>query len=206
MNELIENKKCFYSNFSQNILDKNNVSFYYCHKSAKKILYDNLKSINFYSIQFDYTFELTKEELFYLKGDYIYINILFSDSEKSHWTMGQIFTTKYQFIYNTNLKQIGFYNTINLGVNEDKKDRKTSFLVVILFALCIFIFTILGIFIGKKIFWWRRKVIVNELIEELNYEYKIENNEIKSNITESKYKSIGNKNNLLFEMKNKFSE
>ena len=120
--------------------------------------------------------------------------------------MGQIFTTKYQFIYNTNLKQIGFYNTINLGVNEDKKDRKTSFLVVILFALCIFIFTILGIFIGKKIFWWRRKVIVNELIEELNYEYKIENNEIKSNITESKYKSIGNKNNLLFEMKNKFSE
>ena len=207
MDKLIEDKKCFYSDFSQNIYDKNNISFYYCHKSAQKILFENLKSINFYSSQFDYTFTLTNEELFYFKDDYIYLNILFNNYEIYYWTMGQIFTTKYQFIFNTNIKQIGFYTKVNIEKQEKKRAGNNNFLVTFFLSICIFIFTFLGIFIGKKLFSWRRKIIANELIEELNYEYRIENNEIKPNIIESKYKSIGNKkNNLLFEMKNKFSE
>ena len=34
------------------------------------------------------------------------------------------------------------------------------------------IFTIVGLVLGKKIFGWRRKIIANELTDELDYEYK----------------------------------
>lgn len=207
LDKLTEDKKCFYSNFSQNICDKNNISFYYCHKSAQKILFDNLKSINFYSSQFDYTFSLTNEELFYFKDDYIYLNILFNNYEQNYWTLGQIFTTKYQFIFNTNIKQIGFYTKVKVENPENKRAGNNNFLFILVLGICIFIFTFLGIFVGRNLFSWRRKIIANELIEELNYEYKIENNKIKPNIIESKYKSkVTKKNNLLFEMKNKFNE
>ena len=214
MDKLIDDKKCFLSNFSQNLHGIYNISFYYCQKSVKNVLYENLKSIKFYSIKLDYIFELTNVELFYIKDNYIYLNILFSQLEYNYWTMGQLFTIKYNFIFNTNQKQIGFYTKIkndqindkNNNKNNNKNNESNNVLVVISFIACIFIFTCLGIYIGRKIFGWRRKVIANELIEELNYEYKIENNTVKPNIIESKYKSIGNKDNLFFEMKNKSSE
>ena len=210
MKKLIDEKKCFYSNFSQNIISVCNISFYYCKKSTKDILYNNLQSIKFYSMELYYDFELTKEELFYIKDDYIYLNILFSDIDDNYWTMGQIFTTKYNFVFNTNQKKIGFYKKKELNINtsndNESNDINTSIFVICI-IICIIFFICLGIFIGRLIFSWSRKKIVNDLIEELDYEYKIENDTVKPNMVESKYKSIGNKDkNLFFEMKNKFSE
>lgn len=210
MNKLIEENKCFYSNFSQNIHGISNISFYYCKIITKNILYENLNNIKFYSMELDYTFELTKDELFYIKDDYIYLNIIFDENENIYWTLGQIFTTKYSFVFNTDQKQIGFYKNINIKNNNDNNDisnNNYNLQIIICFIVCILFFVCLGIFLGRKIFGWRRKIIANELIEELDYEYKIENNEIKHNVLESKYKSIGNKNkNLFFEMKNKYTE
>ena len=210
MDELIDEKKCFCSYFEQNINGNQNLTFYYCDKSAKNILYKNLSSIKFYSQNLDYTFELTKEELFYIKDEYIYFNILFSEHENTFWLMGQIFTTKYHFVFNTDQKQIGLYTKVNIDKTNDKVTEKNSYniLIIIVFIICIIIFICIGIFIGRKIFGWNRKVIANEIIEELDYEYKIgKNNDIEPNIKESKYKSIGNKDkNLFFEMKNKVSE
>ena len=124
--------------------------------------------------------------------------------------MGQIFTTKYHFVFNTDQKQIGLYTKVNIDKTNDKVTEKNSYniLIIIVFIICIIIFICIGIFIGRKIFGWNRKVIANEIIEELDYEYKIgKNNDIEPNIKESKYKSIGNKDkNLFFEMKNKVSE
>ena len=210
MDQFIYEKQCYFSNFSQNIYGKNNISFYYCKKTMKNKLYENLNNIKFYSMKFEYAFQLDKEELFYIKDDYIYLNILFSEEENTYWTMGQIFTIKYNFAFETNQKQICLYKKIN-NSNIKKDDNinsiKSQFLVIIIFIICILIFTWLGIIIGRKIFGWRRKLIANEIIEELNYEYRIENNEVKSNNIQSKYKTIGNKDkNLFFEMKNKTFE
>ena len=153
MNKLISEKNCFYSNFSQNILSTSNISFYYCKISTKNILYENLNSIKFYSMQFNYSFELRKEELFFIKDDYIYLNILFSDIENNYWTMVQIFTTKYNFVFNTNQKQIGFYKINDLKVNKanDNESNINNNIVIICFIICIIIFVCLGIFIGRKI-------------------------------------------------------
>ena len=206
MDELIENQACFYSSFPQNINGNNDLHFYYCKKSIKDILYKNLNSIKFLSLNLDYTFELNKEELYYIKDNFIFLNILFSDLELTHWTMGQVFTTKYNFVFNTDQKTIGFYKNENIIINDSNSNN--GYIVVICFFICILVFTFLGVYIGKKIFRWNRKIIKNELIEELDYEYKVDkNNNIEQNIKQSNYKSIGkNKKTLYFEMKTKISE
>ena len=65
MEQLVSDKKCFTGTFSQNIYSYDNLLFYYSDKSPKDILYNNLPSINFVSKDLKYTFQLTKEELFY---------------------------------------------------------------------------------------------------------------------------------------------
>ena len=200
LEELIEQKKCFSGSFPQNINGlKNSIIFYYCEKTVKNILYEKLKNIKFYSSKLEYVFELTNEELFYIKDDYIYLNIVFKNIDENCWTMGQIFTTKYNFVFNTDKKQIGLYKSIN----NDKvynKSNKNNIVIIFCFTICILICICLGIIIARKIFGLNRKIIANELIEELNYEYKIENNTVKPNLNRNK--NDVNKE-YIFEMKNK---
>ena len=214
LNKLLEEKKCFYSNFSQNIYTDNNMTFYYCYTSVKNILYENLPFIRFVSISLDYTFEITKDELFYIKNDFIYFNILFCEKEFNFWLLGQMFTTKYNFVFNTDSKQIGIYKNVkqepkkDININNNNINKNNNnFLIIFIIILC-FCFTCLGLIIGKKIFGLKRKIIVNELIEEQNYEYKSNNNKnMNLNIEESYYKPIGRNNkNTVIEMKKKFSE
>ena len=210
MNGLLDEKKCFKSNFSQNIYTNYNMTFYYCHKSAKDILYKKIPAIKMFSFDLSYIFELTKEEIFYIKGDYIYLNIIFCTKEFNYWIMGQMFTTKYNFVFNTNKKQIGFYQKVNdnfknENVNNNIKEKKDGLLIHTLVIVAI-IFTCVGLFIGRKIFGLKRKIIVNELIEEQNYEYRA-SGKINSNVLESSYKPIGKYNNKsIFEMTKKYNE
>ena len=207
MNKLIEEKKCFYTKFPQDITLLYNMTFYYCNKSAKNILYESIPAIKFFSFELSYIFELTKEELFYIKDDYIYFNVIFSENSFNYWMMGQIFTTKYNFVFNSDTKQIGFYYKENMIPNQNKeiltKKNNNNFFIIITIIIAI-IFMCFGLIIGRKIFGLKRKIIVNELIEEQNYEYKSHNNNIKSKDIENNYKPIGNQKNGIFEMTKKF--
>ena len=203
IDSLIEEKKCFLSNFSQNIYTSLNMSFYYCYKYVKDILYDKISFIKFFSFELSYIFELTKEELFYIKDDYIYFNILFCEKEFNYWLMGQIFTTKYNFVFNTDKKQIGFYKKNNniISNKQEKENNKALISFIIIFAI---IFMCLGLILGKKIVGIKRKHLINELIEEQNYEYRAHNNVISSNDKGSNYKARENKKKNIFEMYNNF--
>ena len=188
MDELVKEGKCFSSSFSQNLYSDNNLTFYYCNKSVKNILYEKLPNLKFSSVELDYVFELTKEDLFHEKGDYIYFMILFTKFESNTlWIMGQIFLSKYNFVFNSDKKQIGFYKKVNKGENkEDKNDKenkeiynntkKNNFpnkLIIVFIILGVaLVFSLIGVAVGKKIFGWRRKIIANELTDELDYEYK----------------------------------
>ena len=206
LNRLVEEKKCFLDKFPQNIYTFYNMTFYYCDISTKDFLYSNIPSIKFFSFDLSYIFELTKEELFYIKDNYIYFNILFCQNSFNFWIMGQLFTTKYNFVFNTDNKRIGFYHSINSGIpkNSQKPIKKKNNNVLIVFMIIIAVlFTCIGLFLGRKIFGLRRKIIVNELIEEQNYEYKT-HNKINSNEIESNYKPIGKNKEGFFEMTKKF--
>jgi hypothetical protein len=207
LNKLIKEQKCFENNFTQDFYIPNIMIFFYCDKSTKDILISSLNSIRFFSMDLDYTFELTYNDLFYIKDNYIYLNAIFSTKEYGFWILGQMFLTKYKFVFNPDKKEIGFYNMNNLNKDKDRKNlsynKSNKFMSVFLIILLSISFTCVGLLIGRKIYGMRRKIIVNELIEEQNYEYresKFGSNDIKSN-----YKQIGNNNNF-FEMTKKFSD
>ena len=188
MDELVAQNKCFTSNFSQDIYSYNNLTFYYCLKSVKDILYKKIPSIKFSSVKLSYIFEITKEELFYEKGDYIYFNILFTKFESNtYWIMGQIFTSKYHFFFNSDTRQIGFYK--NNGIS--------NLVIIILVAIGIaLIFLFIGLILGKKIFGWRRKIIANELTDELDYEYRTkDNDDLKPDDNNNSQNTFGINNN-----------
>ena len=209
LNKLLEKKKCFYSNFSQSIYTEYNMTFYYCDKTSKNILFENLPNVKFNSKDLDYTFELTKEEIFYVKDNFIYLNILFCEKEFNFWLMGQMFTTKYNFIFNADSKQIGLYkNFINSSYENEIINKKSNKFLNIIFIILLAIgFTCAGLLIGRKIFGLKRKIIVNELIEEQNYEYKSYDNNFQLNSNKSINKQDRNDNkNIILEMTKKFSE
>ena len=92
--------------------------------------------------------------------------------------MGKPFTLKYQFVFNSDNKQIGFYNP-NYNKHEKSKDmisKKYIFILVII-VLCV-IFTVLGIILGKKIYGIKRKKKANELIDDFEYNSSGDKNNI----------------------------
>ena len=62
-------------------------------------------------------------------------------------------------------------------------------------------FIYVGLIIGRKLFGPKRKIIVNELTDELNYEYKSYSTNKNDNIKASNYKPIEGKNSTIIEMK-----
>ena len=181
LQKLIDEKKCFSGTFSQNIYSDSDLIFYYCDKSVKDTLYENLPGINFESKQLNYTFELTKEELFYIKDDYIYFMVLFMKSYYNNWVIGQILTSKYHFVFNTDQRQIGFYEQVNIV--DDNSINVNSNNVSIYLTFTAVIFTVIGIVIGiiigiKYCAKKQRKKRANELLDNNEYNYNNNNGNI----------------------------
>ena len=197
LQELIDANKCFNGTFSQNIYfsiySADDLIFYYCEKSVQNILYENLPSIKF--IKNDFTFELNKEELFYIKGDYIYFMVLFlkdyhiteNINHNYNFFVGQIFTSKYHFVFHTDTGRISYYKKVNIINEEDEtnkndnvegKDNKKIWTFIVSTALVfVVIGIIIGIVIGIKFIKKRRAKRAEELVDE-DYDYtpKNENN------------------------------
>jgi len=172
LQKLIDEKKCFSGSFSQNIYSDSDLLFYYCDKSVKDILYENIPGINFESKQLKYTFKLTKEELFYIKDDYIYFMVLFTKSYYNNWIIGQMLTSKYHFVFNTDQRQIGFYEQVNIvddsliNVNSSNIWAYLTFTALLFIAIGIVIGIVIGIkYCGKK----QRKKRANELLDSNEY-------------------------------------
>ena len=179
MDQLIEEKKCFTGTFSQNIYSYDELLFYYCDKSTQDILYENLPNINFESNKLKKTFQLTKEELFYTKGNYIYFMILFLPEQYNSWILGQIFTSKYHFVFHTDKSLIGYYDSVNIPEENiiDFKKKSHVWIAILITALSFTaIGIIVGIIIGVK-FWSNKKRSKKaaELMDD-DYEYSPKKN------------------------------
>ena len=195
LDELIENKKCFRGKFTQNLFSYDDINFFYCDISVENILIQNLSGIKFYSKDFDYTFELTKDELYYKKGKYIYLTVLYFNHLYNDWIVGQMFTSKYNFVFNTDTREIGFYKKVNNVIHNDNTDNNNNsdgnslingenkikmLTIIIIISSCILIIGIvIGLVIGIKFLKNKRKKRADELIDD-EYEYtsKTEDNNI----------------------------
>ena len=129
---------------------------------------------------FETTFNLTYKDLFIVdKKSKKYIFLIFTKDYLSDWVLGTPFLRKYQFVFNNDLKTIGYYKQIdyNEGNNEDEylkemnkhKTVKTVF-IFILIIIFSFLLIFFGMLIQRKYFNKNRKIRANELEENFSYE------------------------------------
>ena len=139
-----------------------------CDKS-KSFDINSFPTLYFYHRIFNYTFELTKENLFLEKNNKYIFLIFFSEFENHYFTLGKIFIRKYLFIFNIDSKTIGFYNKrLENAFNE--REGSVSLFNKLMGIFIILIACFIGFFLAKKIYEQARKRRLNEIIEQ--YEYK----------------------------------
>ena len=140
----------------------------------------NFPTIFFHSLDFGYKFELTYKDHFEIRGDKKYFLIVFDKVSNYPWKFGRLFMQKYFFNFETDSRQIGFYNnniTLNNGGNEEKNKYKIYFWV--LFGVIIIILGVGGYFIVNLIRKRNRKKRANELVDD-DFEYKEDMNNNKN--------------------------
>ena len=184
----IDEKICSYAYFEE-------YTSIYCHKSDKFSI-DKIKTfptIYFEHINLEYTFELTYKDLF-VEKDNIYWFLVVSDYQfnVNDWILGNLFMRKYQFVFNLDTKEIGFYNPKltkeQNGDGNNSSGSKTILYILLIIALIIIIIGV-GIFIKMKFFpGIAKKKRANELDDDYEYvsDKKERNNNMNSNENENK--------------------
>ena len=173
----------FFDQIFESGCEEKDIDFYSYYECDSSMKIENFPNITFEQRDFGYSFNLTYKDLFVLneKGDK-YIFLIFIRLYSDTWAFGTTFLRKFQFVFNDDLKTIGFYKPYS-GENDDnnewkKPDKNNSntmkivlivTLSIIFAALLIFI----GMFIQKTICNKNRKKRANELKD--NFEYISEN-------------------------------
>ena len=153
----------------------------YCDKKLFTIQdIKKFPTIYFYHHNFNYTFEITYNELFKEINNNIYFLILknIGTFNANFWKLGKIFLNKYHFSFNQDSKMIIFYNKMkpkNNFINDTENGiiNKIKFNINYIWIIICIICLIAGIYIGNKIIIRNRKLRANELQDE--YDYKAEN-------------------------------
>ena len=117
-------KREFFSKYPESCkVNKGENNIYYCIKSDNFTLNElkQFPTLYFYHMDFNYTFELTYQDLFAeYKGNYYF---LVTDSDGENWTIGFPFLKKYQFFFNQDSRSVYFYNP-NLPQEKEDDDEK----------------------------------------------------------------------------------
>jgi heme/copper-type cytochrome/quinol oxidase subunit 2 len=148
----------------------------------------------FHSMDFNYIFELNYKDLFETRGDKKYFLIVFDKISNYPWKFGRIFMQKYFFNFETESKQIGFYNNLLLPddsdeeIDKEKNKYKISFWI--LFGIIIILLGVGGYFIVYFIKKRNRKKRANELDDDFEYTQQKEENSNTNSITPSNNEGI----------------
>ena len=155
---------------------------------------ESFPDISFDHAELNTTFNLTYKDLFIFdKDSNKYIFLIIGKNYFINWIFGSVFLRKFQLVFDNEAKTIGIYKRVD-NPNDDDSDgtdnKKTMMivLIVVLSAITAFLLIFFGMIIQKKCFNKNRKVRVNELEENLNYESKNEeiNDDNKLNINDDK--------------------
>ena len=153
------------------------ISYIYCINN--KVNIKKFQNIYFYQKDFNYTFSLDYNDLFFTQDNLLIFNIFFDENGFSHLLhIGKIFLKKYLLIFNYDQKSIGLYKTEEeSGLKFEKKEYLSSKIMklCIIGVMLFFIFALIILFIkcvSKKSV---RKIRKNELDDE--FDYTIQNKE-----------------------------
>lgn len=134
-------------------------------------------------------FELSYEDLFISVGDYIYFLVIFrKDSFNQTWKLGIPFLKKYQIIFNSDTKKIGYYtknknnnkDEYKKGKENDDKENSKSFLDrfinfislrTFIEIIIVILFVLILIYLGKIIYNFRKKKKKPYELQDEEYDY-----------------------------------
>ncbi len=159
---------CYYSQHNCEQIDLNYNYFSYVFNKNFDI--SKFPNITFFNKELEYNFTLDYKDLFKEFDGKYYFLIVFQRNYNIDWTFGKLFFKKYQFIFNTDNRIIGFYN-------QNFQIKKSNFYVYFIFIFCL-IFIILILFYIYFSKFRSRKIRLNEI--EDGYDYT-PNNNIKEN-------------------------
>jgi hypothetical protein len=171
----------------------------------KKLL-DTFPTLTFFIFDYNYNFELTKDDVFTEVNNVLYFMIIyqkdiFNNPELVYWDLGLPFLQKYQFVINYERKTIGFYipekeeevvdpeeeepdstekETTKPSLptdNGEEEEDKTHLIIYITVGCIVGVLLLVGAFCLGKNLYKKRKTKANELEE--NFEYTSSNNKTK---------------------------
>ena len=183
--EYINKNICIEESFSNNI----NYSIIKCYKRQFEKELIKFPELYLYKKEFQTNFCLSYKDLFITLEENIYFLIIFRtpilQQINEIWELGIPFLKKYQIIFNSDTKKIGYYITKNISNDLIRKDIKRNNNVVFSFRTFLelfvgFIFILLIIFLLKSIYYNKIKQQKRpyELQDEY-YDYFSKNNEMK---------------------------
>ena len=152
-------------------------TFYYCDKNENNI--NQIKKI-FPIIKFENkilnsSFVINVDNILFIDDNYIYLLLIF-DENIDYWTLGIPFLREYQFSINEDSKKIYFYKKIKLTQHEEKIERRTIYIILII-IISIFLF-ISGLIVAIILYYKNiRKKRKNEIDDGYDYKIKDEENE-----------------------------
>ena len=161
----LENNICYYEK-----IKNQRYSAIICNKDSSFNI-DSFPSIYFYHRIFNYTFELTKDDLFLIKNNKYIFLVFFSDYDIKYFAMGKIFLKKYLFTFNQDIKTISFYSP-DLTMKTKYEKNKLIIIGVLLVIIC----STIGFYLSKKIYENTRKKRINEINEQYEYNSYEKNN------------------------------
>ena len=148
-------KKAYISEINSTIIEGLNgvYTLFYCEKNKIKdmnIFYNEFPSINFYHNLLNITFVLKGQELFYEENNKLYFLVANINNEVDQWVFGKVFLDKYQFVFNSEMKTIGFYKNMITNNKKDEKDFNIYYNnIIILIGFLIFLFALLSFIVYK---------------------------------------------------------
>ena len=173
-NQYISNDTCF-----EKTLRTYDIGSFYYYVCNNTININNFPSLYLKSKVFQYEFRLTKDDLFITYNNKIYFLIIFEFSRTNTWKLGIPFLNKYLYSFNYDSKIISFYNE-NLIIEKKEKNEKKEpnnnnyTLIIIIISIILLVALAIGFLISRIIYYQRKRQKALELENNLDYDYKEE--------------------------------
>ena len=160
-------KKAYISQINSSIIEGLNGEYtiFYCEKNKIKDVnefFNEFPSINFYHNLLNTTFELNWDDLFYEENNKLFFLISNKNNEVDQWVFGKTLMKKYQFIFNSEMKTIGFY--LNNTIIENKFDIYYKNIIILIgFLLLLFILLCFIVYKCRKKYLEENKSVALEM-------------------------------------------
>ena len=152
-------KKTYISDINSTIIDglSGEYILFYCDKN-KLIEYDinnfysEFPSLNFFHNLFNYNFTLTGKDLFFEDdiNNKIYFLIGNKNNHFDQWIFGKIFMNKFEFVFNSEMKTVGYYTQINNFIEKENNFEFNHIKLIIIVIVIIIIISFISFIACKK--------------------------------------------------------